>query len=254
MSKKTVIEYPAEANPEDSDVLYLIKGLTDRKIILRKLKDYILGSVNRLVKDTPETDSGTVLTANGVNNLIARVGKLYIQYPFMPTPDHFYGVGNWLDISTRAVGYGISDVNNGDPTSYISREAAGQGMDFADTDLAVDDQIGGGTYDGKYIRSVETYEGDFFRAVGGNAKVFNDERQPTTLIDHYHKWVNGAGASPMDSGTGMYGYQPGDTAAFAGAGDPYHSEINPNGAVSEIVVGVENTPPNRSIVFWMRTV
>ncbi len=245
MSRKTVLEYPAESSPGDSNILYLVNGLTDRNITLRKLKDYILGSVNRLVKDTPETDSDTVLTANGVNNLIARVGKLYVQYPFMPTPDEFYGVGSWLNISTRAVGYGISDTNSGDPTSYISREAAGQGMDFADTDLAVDDQISGGTYDGKYIRSVESYSGLFFRVEGGNATGFEQEIQLDQLQDHDH-YILGRFRDTTSGASAQY--------KGLNAGGTYNSNQHTDGLFgSNARYGEETNPINRSNRIWLRT-
>ena len=220
MSKKTVLEYSAESNPEDSDILYLIKGLTDRKITLRKIKDYTLGSLNRVVADTAETDSGTILTANGVNELIARVGKLYLQYPFMPTPDVFYGVGTWLNISARAVGYGISDVNSGDPTSYISREDAGQEMDFFDSDLAVDDEIASGTYAGKYIRSVEVFSGDFFRVEGGNALEFEGGEQAHAVqnLAHTHGTTTDSHNHDIDGLSGSYILDSEDAADYVGSG------------------------------------
>ncbi|MDC7234977.1 MAG: hypothetical protein PQJ58_17215 [Spirochaetales bacterium] len=258
MSKKTVIEYPAESNPEDSDILYLIKGLTDRNITLRKIKDYILGSINRTVKDSAETDSGTLLTANGVNELIARVGKLYVQYPFMPTPDEFYSVGTWLNISTRAVGYGISDSNDGDPTSYISREDAGQGMDFADTDLVVGDQITGGVYDGKYVRSVESYSGDFFRVEGTNALSFNTGRQ----LDAMQR-ITGVGrfspriVTSIDT-TGVFSRtesvsNEGPASGTISRGDlkfDNANSISPNIAKTD---DIETRSVNRSNRIWIRT-
>ena len=251
MARKTVLEYPAEATPADNHILYLINGLTDRNITLRKLKDYLLGGVNRLVKDTPETDSGSVLTANGVNNLIARVGSLYMQYPFMPTPDEFYGVGTWLNISARAVGYGISDVNNGDPTSFISREAAGQGMDFADSDLTVDDQIVGGAYDGMYIRSVETYKGLFFRIEGGHAEVFDSARQEQQIIVHQHNINNGFGGNELSYN--INNVSPGSglnvpTGTGSGGGNIKANEV------SSVNTGTETRPINRPKRIWIRII
>jgi hypothetical protein len=245
MARKTVLEYPAEATPADNHILYLINGLTDRNLTLRKLKDYLLGGVNRLVKDTPETDSGSVLTANGVNNLIARVGSLYVQYPFMPTPDEFYGVGTWLNISSRAVGYGISDVNNGDPTSFISREATGQGMDFADSDMAVDDQIVGGTYDGKYVRSVESYAGLFFRVEGGNAWAFECAIQPHQIEDHDH--LMSTGFSDVSAGKVDVNRYPDRSGAFP-------TEVYTAGIKDGANHGVETNPINRTSRIWIRTV
>lgn len=257
MSKRTVLECSAESSPEDSDILYLIKGLTDRKITLRKIKDYILGSLNRVVADTAETDSDTILTANGVNELIARVGKLYLQYPFMPTPDEFYGVGTWLNISARAVGYGISDTNSGNPTSYISREDAGQGMDFADSDLAEDDEIISGTYTGMYVRSVECYSGMFFRVEGGNAEIFNDTLQMDAMQRITGQTQGGLFWNTSGSSSGVFStYASSDTrpanGGYSTRGITFDSAASesPNTAKTD---DIETRSINRTNRIWIRT-
>ncbi|OQY32017.1 MAG: hypothetical protein B6241_12385 [Spirochaetaceae bacterium 4572_59] len=45
MGKKSVLECPEEMTPADSHILYLINGLTDRKVTLKKLRDYMIKSL-----------------------------------------------------------------------------------------------------------------------------------------------------------------------------------------------------------------
>ena len=212
--------------------------------------NFILDNLGELVDfgNGSSNNADTDQIKKAVRNIVAPVGKLYTQYPFMPTPDVFYGgLGTWENISARAVGYGISDVNEGDPTSYISREDAGQGMDFADSDLAVDDQIASGTYNGKYIRSVESYEGVFFAVEGGNRNSFEDALQESQNKQHGHSITVGN-----------------DTVAFGKPGSynstPYYTGLGDTGITSgtdggiTLSGGIEAQPVNRSFRIWMRKV
>lgn len=200
-----------------------------------------------LIKET--TRKPDLIPVGDLPELIADklipVGHLYTQYPFMPTPDEHFGFGEWLNISTRAVGYGISDINSGDPTSYINRLDAGQALDFADADLAVDDQIIGGTYDGKYVRSVETYAGVFFAVEGGNRNSFEDALQESQNKQHNHSITVGS-----------------NTVAFGMPGPynstPYYTGLGDTGIASGTDGGItfsggaEAQPNNRSIRIWIR--
>ncbi len=172
---------------------------------------------------------------------IAPVGQLYFQYPFMPTPDAHYSFGSWLNISSRAVGYGISDVNNGDPTSYINRGEANQKKDFSEDDFEIGDQISGGDYDSKYIRTIETYSGLFFRVDGGLASTFNTGGQDEEVGPHSHS-IN-IYAAPDQNEYYQYnaGGKHGAYASFARGS----VNVNTNG-------GTQNVPVNDTIRIWIR--
>lgn len=150
---------------------------------------------------------GAITGATSTPSLYA----FYDQEPMESDPATLFTGTTWENVSSRSVFYHLSATLGGAESDVVVRDVVehdnGGGTwtidkEYAYTDLAVDDQIGGtGTHAGKYVIEVDTFAGCTKRYEGGYAETFEGGGQSHASQRSISEWAGVYGATGQ-SGSG----------------------------------------------------